>query len=156
MKTWIYPVNGDTKRNVKMTMLPSWTLSILGNKIMFIPAFRRLWISTHLSPLVSCADDLARFDALIACSHDHLQQQAAYPVGGIGWWIERWASLNTRLEQDLQAYAAYIRSFHYKARAAVAIGLATIALRYAPVVDPAKFPFMVLDLANSPLETGGI
>lgn len=156
MKSWIYPVNGDLKRNVRVTMLPEWTVPVFGNKFLFIPAFGRLWASAHLSPILHSSDDLARFDAFVAGSYEHLRQQRQFPLCGIGWWIERWGSKLSKLHQDFAACVAYLRSFHKERRWAAAQELVLLRHEFAELIAPRNLIADLLNAANSPSETGGM
>jgi hypothetical protein len=156
MLTMIYPVHGSTDRNLKITLLPAWTARFISKKISFLPAFLRLWMAPHFAPIVRSTDDLWRFDALIAQYGAMLEQQKPFPFGGIGWWIERKASLKTKCEQDILAYGAYIASFGEDAvRKAVLVNISeSITDQYISLLLPAEFKRRVWDAATAIREGG--
>ena len=157
MQTMIYPVNGSVENNVKVTVLPPWSASFVSKTVTFIPAFRRLWVAPHLAPMIRSADELCRFDALIAQYNSLLTQQGAFPLGGIGWWIERLTSLKTRCEQDILAYGAYLASFKNEyVRHSIMVNLSsTYMTRYSAFMTESEFKQGAWDAAKYLIEVGG-
>ena len=159
MRTWIYPVNGVIKKNVKITLLPAWLESLVGNQFSFVAAFGRVWAAPHLTAFIPTQDQLCRFDALIAKSYSCLKQQEKFPLGGIGWWFERWGNVESRIEQDIICHAAHLSTFTHDPETLLNLAkfyIFGVSRHYKGKISMEDFISRVVEHAKVPAETGGM